>query len=74
MLEKTNNKLVVVRHREKMKSLGYKNFNTWILDTNNKDLVKKIKKECKSIRGSREEQEVIQFLECTAEQIEGWEW
>jgi|GEM_PF-6155242 len=59
-------------HRKRMRSLGYKILSTWIIDTNNKNFLEKIKQECATLRGSKEEKEILEFNLEAISYIEGW--
>ena len=61
------------RHRERMRAAGLRPVQFWVPDTRTPEFAARVRSQCRSLKGSPEEAEVLRFTEEAAAQIEGWE-
>jgi hypothetical protein len=61
------------RHRERLRAAGLRPVQFWVPDTRTPEFAALVRSQCRSLKGSPEEAEVLRFTEEAAAQIEGWE-
>ncbi len=61
------------RHRERMRAAGLRPVQFWVPDTRTPEFAALVREQCRSLKGTPEEAEVLRFTEEAASEIEGWE-
>ncbi len=61
------------RHRERMRAAGLRPVQFWVPDTRAPEFAALVREQCRNLKGTSEEAEVLRFTEEAASEIEGWE-
>ena len=61
------------RHRERMRAAGLRPVQFWVPDTRTPEFAALVREQCRNLKGTPEEAEVLRFTEEAASEIEGWE-
>jgi hypothetical protein len=62
----------VARSRERMRAAGLRPVQFWVPDTRAPQFALELQRQCRELRGSATEAEVLRFTEEAASQISGW--
>ena len=61
------------RHRERMRAAGLRPVQFWVPDTRTPEFAALVREQCRGLKGTPEEAEVLRFTEEAASEIEGWD-
>ncbi len=73
MASNHNSNIKTVRHRERMRAAGLRPVQFWVPDTRTPEFAALLHEQCRNLKGTPEEAEVLRFTEEAASEIEGWE-
>jgi len=68
-----NSRSKTTRHRERMRAAGLRPVQFWVPDTRTPEFAALVREQCRNLKGTPEEAEVLRFTEEAASEIEGWE-
>ena len=73
MTSTRNSHSKTIRHRERMRAAGLRPVQFWVPDTRTPEFAALVREQCRSLKGTPEEAEVLRFTEEAAAEIEGWD-
>lgn len=62
----------VARHRDRLRASGLRPVQFWVPDTRSPEFVAQVQQQCKNLKGTQAESEILRFTEEAATFIEGW--